>query len=55
MACARDFYDAMEALNSYGDFMVQEEFEFLIGSHRGKYILTIRFAWKISNFGLMAS
>ena len=44
MACGRNFYDTMEALNSYGDFMVQEELEFLIGSHRGNYRLTIRFA-----------
>ena len=44
MACGRNFYNTMEALNSYGDFMVQEELEFLIGSHRGNYRLTIRFA-----------
>ena len=55
MECGRNFYDAMKALNSYVDFMVQEELEFLIGSDSGNSRLTIHFTWKISNFAPIAS
>ena len=41
MACSRHFHDAMEALNSYGDLMVQEGLEFIIGSSEGNSKLTI--------------
>ena len=34
MACSRNFADSREALNSYGDLMVQEELEFIIGSNK---------------------
>ena len=55
MACGRNFYDAMEALNNYDDSMVQEELEFFIDSNKGNSTLTIHSAWKISNLRPMAS
>ena len=48
MACSRHFHDAMEALNSYGDLMVQEGLEFIIGSSEGNSKLTIDLCQKIS-------
>ena len=44
MACGRNFYDAMEALNNYDDSMVQEELEFFIDSNKGNSTLTIHSA-----------
>ena len=54
MACRRNFADSREALNSYGDLMVQEELEFIIGSNEGNSKLTI-YALKTSKISTLAS
>ena len=54
MACSRNFADSTEVLNSYGDLMVQEELEFIIGSNEGNSKLTI-YALKTSKISPLAS